>query len=413
MHQFNPFTMVANEGDSRQVKGAPKYYSDDHLWIVLAVTAYLKETGDLSFLDEAIPYYEKDKNERPLAWATVLDHMRRAIAFTRNNVGAHGLPLLGFADWNDTVNLRAGAESPFAANLYGRALLEMIELARHLGEEGAAAQSTAWYEAMRWRVNEHTWDGEWYVRYFDADGGPIGSRTNDKGQIYANGQSWPVISGFAPPDRARTALDAVYQRLNTRHGIKLSTPGYDGYDPAKGGITTYPPGAKENGGIFLHTNPWVIIAETMLGRGDRAFEYYRQINPAAKNDRIEVFECEPYVYPQNILGDEHPQFGKARNSWLTGTASWAYLAGTHYILGIRPTYEGLQIDPCIPREWDGFTVGRAFRNAVYEIEVKNPAHVCKGVRSVTLDGEQIAGNVVPVFEDNRTHQVEATMGEER
>jgi cellobiose phosphorylase len=412
MHQFNPLTMVANEGDSREVEEAPKYYSDDHLWIVLAIAAYLKETGDLAFLDEAIPYYEKDKEGHPLESDTVLDHMRRAIEFTPNNAGAHGLPLLGFADWNDTVNLQAGAESLFAASLYGKALLEMIELARHLGDLEAAAQYTTYYETMKQRVNEHGWDGEWYVRYFDADGSPIGSHSNDKGQIYTNGQSWPVISGFAPPDRAKVALEAVYRRLNTRNGIKLSTPGYDGFDPAKGGITTYPPGAKENGGIFLHANPWVIIAETIVGNGDRAFEYYHQINPVAKNDVIEEFECEPYVYPQNILGDEHPQFGLARNSWLSGTASWAYQAGTQYILGVKPTYEGLQINPCIPREWDSFKVTREFRNAVYQIEVKNPDHVCKGVRSVQVDGKEIAGNVVPVFGDGRTYQVEVIMGEE-
>ena len=221
-----------------------------------------------------------------------------------------------------------------------------------------------------------------------------------------------MISGFAPPDRAKAALEAVYRRLNTRNGIKLSAPGYDGFDPARGGITTYPPGAKENGGIFLHANPWVIIAETILGNGDRAFEYYHQINPVTKNDVIEEFECEPYVYPQNILGDEHPQFGLARNSWLSGTASWAYQAGTQYILGIRPTYEGLQISPCIPREWDSFKVTREFRKAVYQIKVKNPDHVCRGVKSVKVDGKEIAGHVVPVFGDGKTHQVEIIMGEE-
>jgi cellobiose phosphorylase len=412
MHQFNPLTMIANEGDSREVEGAPKYYSDDHLWIVLAIAAYLKETGGLAFLDEAIPYYEKDKGGHPLESGTVLDHMRRAIEFTQKDVGVHGLPLLGFADWNDTVNLRAGSESLFTANLYGKALLEMIELARHLGDVERAAQYTTYYETMKQRVNEHGWDGEWYVRYFDADGSPIGSHMNAEGQIYTNGQSWPVISGFAPPDRAKPALEAVYRRLNTRNGIKLSTPGYDGFDPAKGGITTYPPGAKENGGIFLHANPWVIIAETIVGNGDRAFEYHHQINPVAKNDVIEEFECEPYVYPQNILGDEHPQFGLARNSWLSGTAPWAYQAGTQYILGVKPTYEGLQINPCIPRTWDGFKVTREFRNAVYQIEVKNPDHVCKGVKSVQVDGKEIAGNVMPVFGDCKTHQVEVTMGEE-
>ena len=410
MHQFNPLTMVANEGDSREVEDAPKYYGDDHLWIVLAITAYLKETGDLAFLDQVIPFYEKDKQELPLESGTVLDHVRRAVAFTRDNLGSHGLPLLGFADWNDTVNLRAGAESLFVANLYGKALREMIALARHVGDAEAAAGYTADYEAMKRRVNDQAWDGEWYVRYFDADGSPIGSRSNAEGQIYANGQSWPVISGFAPPERARAALDAVYRRLNTRNGIKLSTPGYDGFDPTKGGVTTYPPGAKENGGIFLHANPWVIIAETIMGNGDRAFEYYSQINPVVKNDRIEEFECEPYAYPQNILGDEHPQFGLARNSWLSGTASWAYQAGTPYILGIRATYAGLEIDPCIPSQWHGFKATREFRNAVYHVEVTNPDHVCKGVRSIRVDGKEINGNVVPVFEDGSAHRVDVIMG---
>jgi cellobiose phosphorylase len=409
MHQFNPLTMVANEGDSREVEEAPKYYSDDHLWIVLAISAYLKETGDLAFLDEVVPYYEKHEEEHPLESGTVLDHMRRALAFTEHNVGAHGLPLLGFADWNDTVNLRRGAESLFTANLYGKVLLEMMDLVRFLGDGEAAARYARDYEAMKQSVNEHAWDGEWYVRYFDADGSPVGSHRNAQGQIYANGQSWPVISGFAPAERAEQALDAVYRLLNTRDGIKLSTPGYDGYDPAKGGITTYPPGAKENGGIFLHANTWAIIAETIVGNGGRAFEYYSQINPVAKNDVIEEFEGEPYVYPENMLGDEHPQFGAARNSWLTGAASWAYQAATQYVLGVRPTYEGLLVDPCIPRAWDRFQVTRAFRGAVYQIEVQNPDHVCKGVRSMVLDGTQIDGAIVPVPGDNRAYRVDVTM----
>jgi cellobiose phosphorylase len=410
MHQFNPLTMIANEGDSREVEGAPTFYGDDHLWIVLATTAYLRETGDLAFLDEVIPFYEKDREGRPLESGTVRDHLRRAIEFTRDNVGIHGLPLLGFADWNDTVNLQAGAESLFVANLYGKALLEIIRLARYLGDARSTAEYTIGYEAMKQRVNEQAWDGGWYVRYLNADGTLIGSHVNAQGQIYANGQSWAVISGFASRNRAAAALDAVYRRLNTCKGVKLSAPGYNGFDPAKGGITTYPPGAKENGGIFLHANPWVIIAEAIVGNGDRAFEYYGQINPVARNDAVEEFECEPYVYPQNILGDEHPQFGLARNSWLSGTASWAYQASTQYILGIRPTYEGLRIDPCIPREWDGFRVSRMFRDSTYQIDVKNPDHVCKGVRSIWVDGTAVRGNVVPIFEDGQVHRVELVLG---
>ena len=202
MHQFNPLTMVATMGDAREREDLPQYYSDDHLWAVLATCAYLRETGDVGFLDQVIPYYEKDKREQPLESGTVLDHLNRAIEFTRQDVGAHGLPLLGFADWNDTINLHAGAESLFTANLYGKALLDMIELSRHVHDERAAEKYAAYYDEMKQRVNQCAWDGEWYVRYFDFDGTPLGSHTNSHGQIYINGQSWPVISGFATPERA-------------------------------------------------------------------------------------------------------------------------------------------------------------------------------------------------------------------
>jgi cellobiose phosphorylase len=409
MHQFFPLTMEGMAGEAVE-EDLPTYYGDDHLWIILAVTAYLRETGDFSLLDKEIAYYDKDKAGNPIESGTVLDHLQRAIAFTWNNVGAHKLPLLGCADWNDTVNLRPGAESVFVANQFGVALSNMIDLMTHLGDEEAVARYTEYYDTMKQRVNDVAWDGEWYIRYFDYDGSPIGSRTNSEGQIFTNAQSWSVMSGFAPPERAKTALGSVNRRLNTSKGIKLSTPGYDGYDKAKGGVTTYPPGAKENGGIFLHSNPWIIIAETLVGNGDRAFEYYNQINPAARNDVIDEFECEPYVYPQNILGDEHPQFGLARNSWLSGTSSWCYQAGTQYILGVRPTYAGLLIDPCIPQAWDGFEVTRHFRGAVYQITVENPDHVSKGARSVVVDGGSIEGSVVPIFEDGGLHTVEVVLG---
>mgnify|MGYP000306632769 CR=1 FL=1 len=409
MHQFNPLTMVGSEGDSLEREDRPHYYSDDHLWIVLAVAAYLKETGDFSFLEETIPYYDKDRDGRPLESGTVLDHLARAVAFTKGDVGAHGLPLLGFADWNDTINLAKGAESLLAANLYGAALRELSAIYRRLGQEDKARQADIDYAAMQARVNEHAWDGEWFLAYFDADGTPLGSRQNQAGQIYAYAQAWPVISGFATPERARAALDAVERRLNTRCGIKLSAPGFNGFDPAKGGITTYPPGAKENGGIFLHVNPWVIIAEILAGNAGRAYRYYRQINPAARNEEIDTFECEPYVYPQNILADEHPLFGLARNSWLSGTASWMYQAGTGYLLGIQPTYDGLRVDPCIPAEWDGFEVSRQFRDTLFNIKVRNPRHVSRGVEKVVVDGEIFQGNVIPLTSVKR-RWVEVTLG---
>lgn len=410
MHQFNPMTMIGEVGDSAERRDRPHYYSDDHLWALLAACAYLKETGDLAFLKEEIPFYDKDEQKEPLEKGNVLEHLCRALAFTRQDVGAHGLPHLGFADWNDTINLATGAESLLTANLYGKALLEMIDLCQFLGETGRMEQFREFYNEMRARVEQSAWDGEWYVSYFDADGTPLGSRQNEAGQIYLYGQAWPVISGFASPEHAHSALEAVNRRLNTPNGIKLSTPGFNGFDPNKGGITTYPPGAKENGGIFLHVNPWVVIAEALQGNGQRAFEYYAQINPASKNERIEEYECEPYVYPQNVLGDEHPQFGLARNAWLSGTSSWMYQAGAQYILGIRPDYSGLCIDPCIPPAWNGFHARRFFRGATYEIEIKNPRHVSRGVSSLEVDGKIIQGNTVPVFTDGGTHTVLVILG---
>jgi cellobiose phosphorylase len=410
MHQFNPLNMLASMGDSEEMEDRPHYYSDDHLWIVLAVAAYLKETDDFNFLDEEIPYYEKDKIGNPIESGTVVDHLARAVAFTKHDLGAHGLPHSGFADWNDTVNLRGGAESLFTANLYGKALMELIDVFHYLAKEEKASGYYQDYEEMKQSVNQHAWDGTWYVRYFDFDGTPLGSRKNKEGQIYLNSQSWAVISGFAAPERGRMALESVRRKLATSRGIKLSFPGYNGYNPSRGGITTYPPGAKENGGIFLHTNPWAIIAETMMGNGNQAYEYYHRINPAAKNEWIDEYECEPYVYPQNILGDEHPQFGLARNSWLSGTASWAYLAGTQFILGIRPTFQGLQIDPCIPSQWEGFTARRKYRGSTYLISVSNPDHIQKGIRSFKVDGQLHSGNIAPIFDDGGRHTIEIVLG---
>jgi cellobiose phosphorylase len=295
----------------------------------------------------------------------------------------------------------------FTACLYGKALLEMIELAEHLKDGAATKKFTGYYKKVKDNYNKHGWDGKWYVRYFDYDGAPLGSKKCKQGKIYINSQSWAVIAGFAPEDRAASALDSVYAHLNTSKGLKLSTPGFNAHDPNKGGLTSYPPGAKENGGIFLHTNPWVMIAETLRGNGARAYEYYAQINPISKNDIIDEFECEPYVYPQNILGDEHPQFGLARNSWLSGTASWAYQAATKHILGVQPTYGGLRIDPCVPPDWKEFSMKRTFRGATYNIHVVNPLGKSKGEISLTVDGKKIQGSIVKAFTDKKEHSVEA------
>jgi cellobiose phosphorylase len=408
LHQFNPLTLEGNEGDSLEREDRPHYYSDDHLWSILCVTSYIKETGDTAFLDEEIPFYEKDPDGKPVQSGSVLDHVRRALHFTRNDTGRHGLPLLGFADWNDTINLPTGAESLFTANLYGWALREFIALLDYLGQP--LDEYLAAYDEMKACVEQHSWDGKWYVSYFDDQGNPLGSSKNTFGQVHLNGQSWPVISGFASPQRARQAMQSVYEKLNTKYGIKLSTPGFNGFDPKYGGVTTYPPGAKENGGIFLHPNPWAMIAETILGNGDRAYEYYSQINPAGKNEDIDLYEIEPYVYAQNILGDEHPQFGLGRNSWLSGTASWCYQAATQWILGIRAEYDGLRIDPCIPSKWDGFNVTRKYRGVTYHITVANPRHVCKGVEKVLVNGDLIQGSLIRADEGQSNVSVEVEMG---
>ncbi len=409
MHQFYPLTMEASIGDAAERDDRPHYYSDDHLWMVLAVCAYIRESGDRDFLQEELPFYEKNSAKQPIETGSVLEHLSRALQFTHADVGAHGLPRLGFADWNDTINLPDGAESLLTANLYGQALKEFVGLCQALHKTGPAKLAQTWYQEMRERVNQHGWDGDWYLAYRDADGTLLGSKENSAGQIYAYAQAWPVISGFADPQQSVSALDAVFQMLNTRHGIKLSAPGFQQYDPHKGGITTYPPGAKENGGIFLHVNPWVIIAETILGRGNRAFEYFTQINPVLKNDQIDTFECEPYVFPQNILGDEHPQFGLARNSWLSGTASWMYQAAVQYILGIQPEFQGLRIDPCIPSEWKEYRVLRKFRGATYNIQVNNPHQLSRGRLKITVNGVLQPDNLLAVAPAGETVVVNVTL----
>ncbi|BDS05081.1 glycosyl transferase [Oceaniferula spumae] len=411
MHQFFPSTMEANEGDSRE-EGDKQWYGDDHIWIVLAVCAYLRETGDYAFLDEEITFYEKKVKLQDRAKASVLEHLKRSLAYTKSNTGQHGLPLLGFADWNDTVNLPGDAESLMIASLYGTALNEMIDLCSHLGDEAQAEQYRDDHAAMKEVVNEHGWDGEWYRRYYTASGEPIGSKENEYGRIYTNGQSWPVIAGFADAERAKTALDSVDKHLNTKFGIKLSTPGYNGYDEDLGGVSSYPPGAKENGGIFLHSNPWVMIANALIGDGDRAYKYFCQINPAARNEDIDLFEVEPYCFPQNILGDEHPQFGLGRNSWLSGTSSWTYQAATQYILGVKPGHDGLVVTPCAPADWTTYKVVRKYRGATYNITVKNELGKNAGHWTLTVNGNTIEGNVVPIAEAGSVVEVTATSSAE-
>lgn len=417
MHQYLPSKLdrdegdEANEGDSREkaADGYCNWYGDDHLWIVLTVAGYLKETGNLDFLKEEIPYYQKGKKRAERVKGSVLEHLQKSLKFSREHLGKHNLPLLGFADWNDCMNLAPGAESIFNASLYARALLEMMDICEVIGDKKSVEKYKTWYNDVKNALNEHAWDGKWWVRWFGKDGEAYGTNKAKYGKIYCNSQSWPVFSGLADGARAVQGMDSLEKLLNTENGVKKSTPGYRGFDPTVGGISTYPPGAKENGGIFLHTNPWIMIAETILGRGDKAFRYYCQINPAAKNDKLDEFESEPYCYPQNILGDEHPKFGMGRNAWLSGTSSWTYQAATQYILGVRASFAGLIVDPCIPSTWKGFEMVRKFRGATYKITVKNPKGICKGVEKMVVDGATLDSNVAPIFKSG-THTIEVTLG---
>jgi cellobiose phosphorylase len=380
-HLFFPLTGEGGVGDAPVKKF--DWYSDDHLWLILAVNAYIKETGDFAFLDQQVLY-----NDKKTA-ATVWEHLVKALEFTDNWKGPHNIALAGRADWNDTLNLDTGkgiAESVFTSMLFCRAAIEMIELSDYLGRKDDGVRFNGMYIQMKNAINETCWDGEWYVRAFDDESRPLGSKENSFGKIFINSQSWAVLGKVSDDERTRKCLDSINEHLNSKYGIVAMYPAYTQYDDTKGGITTYPPGAKENGGIFCHTNPWVMIAEIMMGNGERAFEYYKQILPARRNNEADHLEVEPYVYPQNILGKEHPQFGIGRNSWLSGTAAWNMVASSQYILGIRPGYDCLTVDPCIPSSWDGFRAMRVFRGAEYDIEVKNPAHVSGGVKKITVNG---------------------------
>ncbi|MBC7099414.1 glycosyl transferase [Candidatus Bipolaricaulota bacterium] len=415
-HQYQPLTKEGNE-----VIGSG--FNDDPLWLVLGVVAYTKETGDLSALEEPVPFAGGGQ-------APLYQHLKRAIQFTLARRGPHGLPLIGRADWNDCLNLntfsqdpdepfqtaplrRDGrtAESVFIAGLFVLAAEELAELAERIGKTGDAEHFRDEAERMRQRVLEFGWDGDWFLRAYDASGEKVGSHTAQEGQIFVEPQGMCIMAGIGLADgKACKALQSVYERLATPHGIVLQQPAYSRYYPHLGEISSYPPGYKENAGIFCHTNPWIVIAEAMVGNGDRAFDYYLRTNPSAREGMGEIHRCEPYVYAQMIAGKDAPAFGEAKNSWLTGTAAWNYLAATQWLLGLRPTHRGLLIDPCIPRAWKSFRASRWFRGARYELEVLNPAGVEKGVKAVRVDGKGIEGNVLPLFGDGKTHRVEVVMG---
>jgi cellobiose phosphorylase len=415
-HQYQPFTKRGNDGVGSN-------FNDDPLWLILAVAAYLKEMGDWSVLDERVPYDNRAGSETPL-----YEHLQRSLQYTLDRLGPHGLPLIGRADWNDCLNLNCFSDTPgesfqtttnkdgkiaesvMIAGLFVFAAKEMAQIAeRYVGNIEASVPYHDAAEKMQTTVLKHGWDGEWFLRAYDDSERKVGSHENDEGKIFVESQGWCVMAGIGLVDgRAARALESVEKYLATPHGIILQQPAFSRYYLHLGEISSYPPGYKENAGIFCHTNPWIMIAETMLGYGDRAHDYYTRTNPSAREEISDVHRCEPYVYAQMIAGRDAPTHGEAKNSWLTGTAAWNFVAITQYILGIRPTFDGLQIAPVIPRAWKGFSATRVFRGVTYHIEVERAGE--GNSVSLAVDGKAIEGNLVPLpINDNQIVTVRATL----
>ena len=422
-HQYQPLTRRGND----EIGGN---FNDDPLWLILSVAAYLKESGDWSILDEPVMYENRPGTEQPL-----YEHLQRSLGYTLDRLGPHGLPLIGRADWNDCLNLNTFsdepgqsfqtttnkdgkvAESVFIAGLFVLAAKEMAQISESANQRICNLQSTIcnpqfYMEAaqrMEAIILEHGWDGEWFLRAYDAFGHKVGSHECEEGQIFIEPQGLCVMAGIGIDDgKAEKALVAVRERLATPHGIILQQPAYSRYYLHLGEISSYPPGYKENAGIFCHTNPWIMIAEALVGHGDQAYDYYLRINPSAREAISEVHRCEPYVYAQMIAGRDAPTHGEAKNSWLTGTAPWNYVAITQWILGIRPTYTGLQIAPVIPADWPAFKASRVFRGVTYRITVERVG--AGNTVSLTVDGQPIESNIVPLPPVGQTEvTVEATL----
>ncbi|MFF2620504.1 GH36-type glycosyl hydrolase domain-containing protein [Oerskovia jenensis] len=396
-------TIVPTPDPKDLIHGLEDTCSDDHLWLVPSVVEYVKETGRLEFLDEEIPFAEGTP-------ATVYEHLTRALDFSSEQIGQNGVALGLRADWNDCLNL-GGGETSLVTFLHAWAIQAFLEIARPLGR----TEDVAKYEAELARIakvaDTQLWDGAWWIRGYTRDGVKIGSNDNDEGKIFLEHQAWPVIAGITTQERGEASMDSVRELLGSEYGNHLNWPAFTKVDDTVGFVTRVYPGIKENAAIFSHPNAWPIIAEAMLGRGDEAVQFYDAILPYNQNDNIEVRGAEPYAYVQFLYGRDHEWFGKAQNPWLTGTAGWMYTAATKYILGVRLALDGLVVDPSIPKAWDGFEVRREWRGAVYEIEVRNPDHVSKGVRSVTLDGVELdPTQPIPVQPAGSEVKVVVTLG---
>jgi cellobiose phosphorylase len=400
-HQFQPLTKPGNHDIGSD-------FNDDPLWLVLSVAAYLKETGDLSILNIKVPYENKEGTEQ-----TLLKHLKSSLKYVYSRRGPHGLPLIGRADWNDCLNLNSFSEKPdqpfqttnikngriaesvFIAALFIKATNEFAEILDRINLIHKSKKYRNWAEKMNFIVLNHGWDGEWFIRAFDYYGRKIGSHECEEGKIYIEPQGFCIFAGVGIKEGlAEKALNSVKNQLATPHGIMLLHPAYSQFYVHLGEISSYPPGYKENGSIFCHTNPWIMIAETILGNGDQAYDYYNDINPSVREAISEVHSCEPYVYAQTIAGIDAPSHGEAKNSWLTGTAAWNFIAITNWILGIQPTYNGLYISPIIPITWTGFKAIRVFREVKYNISVER---IGMGNKSrIFLDNNELQGNYIPL-----------------
>jgi cellobiose phosphorylase len=416
-HQVFPLTGEGGPGLAAESPEKPQWFSDDHLWLIMATCNYLRETGDFKLLDEKLPYQDDKKEE------TVWEHMMKAVEFTLKKRGAHGLPLIGFADWDDTMNLDHGsekAESIWTGMLFCRVMLDLADLCRTRGDSGRARDFEKLHRTMAETIEKVAWDGEWYARAYDDEGRPVGVKNEKYHWISLIPQAWAAIAELGNYERARKALYSAIKMLNTPLGLRLMRDPFNSkkadedsldYENLRrfGGTATYPPGLKENGGIFNHANTWAIIAAAKLGLGDLAYMLYRQMLPLVRRD-MDTLKTEPYVYSQNVAAPEHPEYGRARNSWLTGTASWIYVAATQWILGIRPTFEGLKVTPCIPESWSGFKARRVFQGVTYNIVVKR---VGKGNRVLLkVDGKPVSGDTVPFPPGGVTNvSIEISLGE--
>lgn len=417
-HQYQPLTKRGNN----DIGGG---FNDDPMWLVFGTVAYIKETGDFSILDAPVPFDNVPGSEVPL-----MEHLRVSFDHVINNLGPHGLPLIGRADWNDCLNLNcfsndpnesfqttenkaegSKAESLMIAGQFVVCGRDYAALCRRVGLDAEADRAEAEVARMVEAVRKYGWDGEWFLRAYDYYGRKVGSHENREGKIFIESQGWCTMAGIGLEDGlVKTVLDSVKTYLDCEHGIVLNNPPFSEYVIDYGEISSYPAGYKENAGIFAHNNPWVIIGETVLGRGDRAWEYYAKICPAYLEDKSDLHKVEPYVYCQMTAGKDAARPGEAKNSWLTGTAAWNWYAVTQFILGIRPDYDGLRVDPCIPDSWPGYEVDRTFRGARYHIKVENPARVCRGVRTVTVNGKPVEGNLIPLQPEGSENNIVVTLG---